>query len=125
MGRYGVLLGLDEYERRLIALQTSTPSSPSRVERAGLERAELDLFIDRRLGTAFPRDRRQALWAVHREVRRWWPRLLLSHLLSRFVWRPRAVVQPGSPGFMRRMYAKVLDEEDLDRFLGDGTRSEA
>jgi hypothetical protein len=83
-----------------------------------LDRAELDLLIDRRLGTAFPRDRRQALWTVQREVRRWWPYLILSHLISKLT-RHQAVVRRGPPGFMRRLYAKVLDEEDLDRFLGD------
>jgi hypothetical protein len=122
VGPYGARLSLDEYERRLVALQSRAPSRPSRAERARLDRAELDLFIDRRLGTAFPGDRRQALWAVQREVRRQWPRLLLGHLLSRLLPKPQSVVRPGPPGFMRRLYAKILDDEDLDRFLGDSMR---
>ncbi len=120
VGRYGARLSLDEYERRLVALQSNAPPSPSRAERARLGRAELDLFIDYRLGTAFPGDRRQALWAAQREVRRQWPFVLVGHLLRRLLPNRQSVVRLGPPGFMRRLYARILDEEDLDQFLGDG-----
>ena len=117
--RHGHRLGLEEYERRIIALYSEASPKPSREERRRLERTELDLTIDYRLGTAFPSDRRDALFAVQSRVRRQWLRLLLRDLGGRLLPRSAVRVAPGIPGFMAAEYRKVLDQDELMSFLGD------
>ena len=119
MGRYGERLSLDEYERRLTALYGAAPAKPTADERYRLERAELDLVIDYRLGTAYPAERRDALWMTQKRVRGRWGWLLLGHVASKLL--PARATEAGTtiPGFMRREYEKVLDPEDLEQFLGD------
>jgi hypothetical protein len=113
-----VKLSGEEYDRRIIALHRDLPPAPSKEQRQQVRRSELELAIDYRLGTDFPRERRDALWAVHERVerRRGW--LLVRHLIRR--------IFPGTlerrvdrlAGYLTSEYAKVLSPEELELFLG-------
>jgi hypothetical protein len=73
-----------------------------------VRRSELELAIDHRLGVEFPRERRDALWAIHERVQRRRGRLLLWHLVSRIM--PGVLERRATrlAGFLTSEYGKVL-----------------
>jgi len=67
---HGPKLSAEEYERRIVALYAEGPAMPDCDEDLRLRRAEFELAVDHRLGTAFPPDRRERLWAAQQSVDR-------------------------------------------------------
>lgn len=65
---HGPKLSAEEYERRIVALYADGPPMPDRDEDLRLRRAEFELAVDHRLGTAFPPERRERLWAAQESV---------------------------------------------------------
>ena len=119
---HGKRLPAEEYERRLVELYADLPPVPTPEQGRGIRRRELNLAIDRRLGTDFPADRRAALWEVQEKVerRRGW--LLLRHLIRRLV---PGSLERGSArlaDFLISEYSKVLDPEELESFFGEELR---
>lgn len=109
----------EEYDRRVVALHKHLPPVPSPEQQRQVRRSELELAIDHRLGVEFPRERRDALWAVHERAERRRVRLLLWHMMSRLI--PGVLERRASrlAGFLTNEYAKVLSPEELELFLGD------
>ena len=68
MPDHGPKLSAEEYERRIVALYADGPAMPGRDEDLRLRRAEFELAVDHRLGTAFPPERRERLWAAQESV---------------------------------------------------------
>lgn len=103
-----------EYEAGIIALHSQEGMRDRQIQRG-----ELDLSIDLRLGVDFPAERRDALWQVHQRLetgplsmlRAW-----VTGLLSR-----RKLEQHGTQAAQQLMtsYASVLDPQELRDFLGD------
>lgn len=114
---HGPRLSTAEYERRIVALHAGRSPMPTPDEDRALRRAELDLAIDHRLGTQFPRERREALWAVRQRVERQRLRLGLAHAARQLL--PGALARGAARvvGAMERAYAEVLSPEELKRFL--------
>lgn len=114
---HGPRLSTAEYERRIVALHAGRAPMPTPDQDLALRRAELDLAIDHRLGTHFPPERREALWAVRQRVERQRLRLGLAqaarHLLPQALSRSAARLV----GSMERAYAEVLSPAELERFL--------
>jgi hypothetical protein len=116
---YGKRLSAEEFERRVAELHRGLPPAPTPAQEREVRRRELDLSVDHRLGTAFPAERRRAMWTIQEEVERRRGRLALRHLLDLLV--------PGSldrgstrlADYLISEYSKVLDDEELARFLGD------
>lgn len=122
---YGSRLTVTEYERRLVELHRGLSPEPTAAVDAELQRRVLNLSIDHRLGIAFPRERRAALWAVHHrlEKRRLW--LALRYYLRKVLPRGDA---PGDQHFAREVfdeYATVLSARELEAFLGVADRASA
>jgi hypothetical protein len=116
---HGPRLSGAEYDRRVVALQEGLPAAPSRSERARVRRAEFDLMIDYRLGTRFPGDRREALWAVQQRIERGRVMIGLRRILSGLL--PRAS-ERGATRLVRRLereYAAVLTPEEHRCFFAD------
>jgi hypothetical protein len=67
----------------------------------------------------FPRERRDALWAVHERVRRRRGQLLLWHLVKRLVPGMLARRANRLSGYLAQEYAKVLTAEELAQFLSE------
>jgi hypothetical protein len=65
---HGPRLTDEEYEKRIIELHRDLPPMPTKDQDREVRRLELDLAIDHRLGRDFPRERRDALWAVQQRV---------------------------------------------------------
>ena len=61
-------MSAEQYERRIVALYADGPAMPDRDEDLRLRRAEFELAVDHRLGTAFPPDRRERLWVAQESV---------------------------------------------------------
>jgi hypothetical protein len=123
-GRYGPRLDLDDYERRLISLHAAVPAKLSKLEQQRLDRAELDLRIDYRLGIEFPADRRDTLWRAQRRVRGRWVWLAVQAVATR-IWPGSSALRAFDPRSIPKEFAKVLDEEDLAAFLGHGPNRRA
>src|SRR5689334_12033573 len=105
---YGPVLSDEEYERRIFELYHALPEMPSAEAERELRRRELDILVDHRLGSLFPADRREALWAAQQAIER---RRLRSAMASmaRAVFGTR-LSGGRSPlvGFAIDEYAKVL-----------------
>jgi hypothetical protein len=121
---HGARLTDEEYERRIVQLHRGLPPSPTKEREREVRRMELDLAIDHRLGRAFPRARRDALWEIQQQVekKRLW--LALRYLLRR--WFPSTLVRGAQnlAGYMVDEYARVLDNDELESFfrLEEGQR---
>lgn len=116
---HGPVISDVEYGRRMVALYEVLPSVPSRARVLELRRKELDILIDHRLGTRFPAERRQALWAVQVRLdrqRRFGFQVLVTWMLPRTYERD----MQGLARRMTREFAKVLSEAELRRFLDVG-----
>ncbi len=115
---YGERLSDEEYDRAVVQLQEGLPPVPSREQRRQLRRAELELAIDHRLGRAFPRSRRDALWAVQQKVERRRLRLVFKYLWKRLFRGDIVQDAQGLAGFLVDEYATVLSRPELERFFG-------
>lgn len=115
---HGPRLSDDEYEQRIVALHRGRSPMPSAEEDRRLRRQELELAIDHRLGTRFPHERREALWAVAERVERKRLRLGLAHLARQLAPRLFARGAQGLAEAMVREYGDVLDADELARFFG-------
>ena len=105
---HGPRLTQAEYERRISALNASSPAMPTREQEEALRLAEMSLLIDYHLGLDFPAERRERVLQEHRKSNR------------RFLWRLLGSVleHPFSPtdGLARaqvRSFSRLLDDEEL------------
>lgn len=115
--QHGRRLTQREYERAVVALH-----GEARTGRAGdealIRRRELDLNIDFRLGTAFPAERRDALWQIQQRIERKRLRLAASWMAAMFT--PRLL--QGQVNRIARIlvdeYGKVLTPNELEAYFG-------
>jgi len=114
---YGPRLTDEEYEKRIVALQSELPSRPSQEEDRAARRRQLELAIDHRLGRDFPADRREALWEVQQRIEKRRLRLAFRYLLRRLAPRLLARGAHSLAGYAVDEYAAVLTEPELRRFL--------
>jgi len=114
---HGPILSDDEYQRRVVELYSGLPPMPSKEADLEIRRRELDLLIDHRLGCRFPRDRRDALWQAQCHIEKKRVRLAFSSLTRALVPRRFRHGVEGLAGFVVNEYAKVLDPDELTRFL--------
>lgn len=114
---HGPRLSTAEYERRIVALHAGRAPMPTPDQDLAVRRAELDLAIDHRLGTHFPPERREALWAVRQRVERQRLRLGLAQAARQLL--PGALARGAARvvGAMERAYAQVLTPDELKSFL--------
>jgi|ERR1700683_817977 len=120
---YGPRISDDEYDRRVVALNTSVAQHGKDRDRE-LRRAELNLALDHRLGQDFPADRRRMLWEAHERTERRRRRLALRSVLG--LMRTRSI-EGATDGLARelvRAYAKVLTRAELEAFFGDAAGDE-
>lgn len=115
---YGPRLTDEEYDRRIVALHSGLPPVPSREQDRRIRRAALDLALDHRLGRDFPRDRRDALWAVQERLERKRIKLMGAYLLKRLFGKSLARQARGLAGYVVDQYATVLNSSELDAFFG-------
>lgn len=115
---YGPRLTGEEYDRRIVALHSGLPAIPSREEDRRVRRAALDLAVDHRLGRDFPRDRRNALWAVQERLERKRIKLMATYLLKRLFGQSLAPQARGLAGYVVDQYATVLSPSELEKFFG-------
>lgn len=123
--KYGRRLSDAEYEARLVALHGGLPADLSADADADVRRRELELVVDHRLGTEFPHDRREALWAAHErlEKRRLW--LVARHALHRLFSRGVELAEERVARDVFDEYAAVLSAPELEAFLGVADRQAA
>lgn len=115
---HGQRLTLEDYQRQIAELYAQlSPASSEAGERA-IRRHELELNIDHRLGCCFPKERRDALWAIHEQVEKRRFRLVFKYLFRRLFakWLARDAQQLAN--FLVEEYAKVLTPEELQAFFG-------
>jgi hypothetical protein len=105
-----------EYERAVVALQGTASAHPG--DDDFIRRRELDLNIDYRLGTAFPPDRREALWRIQQRVEQRRLRLAASWLAAMLT--PRLLLGRANriARFVVDEYAKVLTPDELEAYFG-------
>lgn len=115
---YGPRLTGEEYDRRIVALHSGLPPVPSREQDRRIRRAALDLAVDHRLGRDFPRDRRDALWAVQERLERKRIKLMGAYLLKRLFGKSMARQARGLAGYVVDQYATVLNSSELEAFFG-------
>jgi hypothetical protein len=121
---YGPRLSDDEYEKRIIELHRGLPLMPTKDQDREVRRRELELAIDHRLGRDFPRERREALWAIKERVekRRLWlgVKFLVKKLFARNINREAQ----GLAAYMVDEYAKVLTKDEVRSYfdLKEGER---
>ena len=121
---YGSRLTGEEYDRQIVALHSGLPAIPSREQDRQVRRAALDLAIDHRLGRNFPRDRRNALWAIQERLERKRVRLMATYLLKRLFGKSLVPQARGLAGYVVDQYATVLSPAELESFFGaDEVRS--
>jgi len=105
---HGPRLTQAEYERRISALNASSPAMPTRAEEEILREAEMSLLIDYHLGVAFPEERRARVLQEHRKL----SRSLVWRLLASVVTHPRH----PSDGVARaqvRSFSRLLSDAEL------------
>jgi hypothetical protein len=114
---HGPRISLDEYNRRVLALQELSGPMPTAAQDRERMWQELNLMIDYRLGTAFPRDRRERLWVLRKELERKRLRLGLWMLVKRVFSGREKPNREWSGDLIIRHYSKALDPEELKAFL--------
>jgi len=122
---HGPRLSDSEYERRMVKLHEGLPPMTSREAEREVRRRELDILIDHRLGTRFPRERRDALWEAQQRVER--KRIRLGFEAVALALLPRLFERRANrlAGAAVREYGKVLSEPELRRFLDVAHPNEA
>lgn len=116
---YGTCLTRREYEAAVVNLHGKAETAGSEIERESIERQELDLTIDYRLGKDFPNDRRQQLWQVQKKIQK--------RRLKNLTARAMGLVSPkwlySQSNWMARMiaseYANVLNARELAAYFGE------
>jgi acyl-CoA reductase-like NAD-dependent aldehyde dehydrogenase len=121
--RYGPRISDEEYERRVVALNTSAAEHGK--DRDGeLRRAELNLALDHQLGEDFPADRRRMLWEAHERIERRRRRLALRSLLTLMRTRSSEGATASLARDVVRAYAEVLTRPELEAFFGKAANAE-
>lgn len=115
---YGPCLSADEYEKKIIALHSDLPPSPSREQERQTRRLELELAIDSRLGVDFPRSKRDALWKIQQKVEKKRGRLLFKYLLRKIFSKSLARDAQSLAGYLVQEYSTVLNQKELESFFG-------
>lgn len=114
---YGPRLSVSEFEKQIVDLYRSRPVEPTTAAEKDVARRELDLTVDFRLGSKFPQDRRDALWAIQQRVekRRW--RLMLHGLFHKLTDGSLHRRAGGLADYLVKEYAKVLSPEELEAYF--------
>lgn len=119
---YGPCLTNEEYLQRIVALQEAQPEMPTKAQERESMRQQLELAIDRRLGTRFPQEKRDALHAARERLdRRRWLVFFLYQIRTAFR-RPHA----GERGLgeitamVTKEFGKVLTPAEMERFFEPG-----
>lgn len=115
---HGPRLTDEEYEKRIVELHRRLPPMPTKDQDREVRRLELDLAIDHRLGRDFPRERREALWAVQQRVEKKRLRLGVKYLLRKLFAKGLPGDAQSLAGYMVDEYAKVLTKPELESFFG-------
>lgn len=115
---HGPRLTDEEYEKRIIALNSDLPPVPTREQDRQVRRQELELAIDHRLGLDFPRHRREALWAIQKKVEKKRLRLIFKYFLRKLFSKGLARDAQGLAGYLVKEYAKVLSKTELESYFG-------
>lgn len=118
MMQHGRRLSEKEYERRIVALHSGLPPSPDRETCERIQRSELDLTIDFRLGVDFPRERREALWHIQRQIEGRRARLFIHWVLGLFSYRRLHGRATKLAKGVVDEYGKVLTRPELEAFFG-------
>lgn len=116
---FGRRLDGEEYDHAIVELYSSLPPIPSLEQRREIRRRELDLAIDYRLGVEFPRERREALWAVQQEIEKHRIKFMFKYLLRHFFAKNLIQEAKGLAGYVIEAYAKVLNQAELEQFFGE------
>lgn len=121
---YGARLSANEFQKQIVALHSGLPTDSKQQTQEEVSRRELDLTIDHRLGKDFPKERRDALWEIQREVERRRLRLILRWLLYSFSHKPLYNQANRLAGYLVDEYAKVLSPTELQAYfdLREGER---
>jgi hypothetical protein len=117
---HGPRLSGEEYDRRITRLYGDLPPAPNREQEKQVQRQELDIAIDYRLGQDFPHSRREALWAIQQEVEKKRFRLVFKHILKWVFAKSLARDAQGLADYLVDEYAKVLNEAELESYFGRG-----
>jgi len=118
MADYGPRLSEKEYGKRIVALHSNLPAAPSKPARMDVQRRELNLAIDYRLGQSFPQDRRTRLWEIHRRVGRRRMRMGLREALKTLLRMRRPSNVDGLAQWVVEQYREELSESELQAFFG-------
>lgn len=116
---HGPRLSGAEYDRLIVALHEDLPEVPSREQDRLTRQKELHLTIDYRLGKNFPAKQREALWNVQERVERKRGRLLWKYLVRKLIGGSINREAQGLAGFLVDEYAKVLNQAELECYLGE------
>jgi hypothetical protein len=116
---HGPRLSDEEYEKRIFAIYDALPPMPSREAERDVRRRELDVLIDHRLGVRFPSERRDALWHAQEQIEQRRSRIGIETLARALLPSKLHSRTSGLARFAVNQYAKVLNSEELERFLGD------
>ena len=115
---YGPRLRGEEYDRTIVELYSNMPPAPSRKEQQEVRRRELDLTIDYRLGKDFPPEKREALWAIQKELEEHSVKLMLKYWFRRFFLKSLMKDAKGLANHVVEAYGKVLNQAELEQFFG-------
>lgn len=115
---HGPRLTSEEYQRKITELYSKPSSASTEHEKRAIFRQELDINIDYRLGCCFPKERRDALWAIQEQVEKRRFRLAFKYLFRRVLakWFVQDAQQLAN--FLVEEYAKVLTAEELQAYFG-------
>lgn len=110
--KHGIRLTRREFEDAIANLYQRE------ADEEAIQRRELDLTIEYRLGTQFPADRREQLWQVHQRIEKYRLRLAAKWLAGVVVakWRRRQGTRMAQ--VVINEYAKVLTPEELIMYFG-------
>jgi hypothetical protein len=115
---HGPRLSDDEYEKRIIELHRGFPPMPTKDQDREVRRLELELAIDHRLGRDFPRERREALWAIKERVEKRGLWLGVKFLAKKLFAKDINREAQGLAAYMVDEYARVLTKDEVKSFFG-------
>lgn len=121
---HGKTLTKHKFQKSMIRLQYELPVNPTKEDMANLQRKELDLTIDYRLGQNYPSDKRDQLWKISKDVERRRGRLVVYWMLYRvfqfflFKWvfdkKAMSLID-----FLYKSFNEVLTDEEMTIYFGD------
>jgi len=121
---YGPRLSDEDYEAQVVDLYSTLPERPTRAEAESVRRREMDLTIDNRLGSGFPRERRERLWEISQQLERRRLRIAVGYLMTRLLPGAGRWIAKRLAADVIEEYGRVLGEEELEQFFGqDSARS--